>query len=214
MGDRTLFPNASTRATLAYCWSQMRPDRAAFAGSCTAIVARHAGQCRGGTADLRRSAGPHRPTRRRPRPVAVLRPADHRLRGRLGGCDGVRAYRWLAQLGRHPALVRSRHHQRLRPPDRTQPRMAHRPTFGRGHRHPRDVDLGLRRADRRHGLGHPAHQCHDARGHRRPRDRGLAGRAGHGQRWWRCSWSCCIAVWIGSSPRRRTSRTRTPGPRA
>jgi ATP-binding cassette subfamily B protein len=38
MGDRTLFPNASTRATLAYCWSQMRPDRAAFAGSCTAIV--------------------------------------------------------------------------------------------------------------------------------------------------------------------------------
>ncbi len=38
MGDRTLFPNASTKATLAYCWSQMQPDRAAFAGSCTAIA--------------------------------------------------------------------------------------------------------------------------------------------------------------------------------
>ncbi len=38
MGDRTLFPNASNKATLAYCWSQMRPDRAAFAGSCAAIV--------------------------------------------------------------------------------------------------------------------------------------------------------------------------------
>ncbi len=38
MGERTLFPNASNRATLSYCWQQMRPDRAAFAGSCTAIV--------------------------------------------------------------------------------------------------------------------------------------------------------------------------------
>jgi ATP-binding cassette subfamily B protein len=38
MGDRTLFPNASNRATLEYCWCQMRPDRAAFAGSCAAIV--------------------------------------------------------------------------------------------------------------------------------------------------------------------------------
>ncbi len=38
MGERTLFPNASTNATLAYCWNQMRPDRAAFAGSCAAIV--------------------------------------------------------------------------------------------------------------------------------------------------------------------------------
>jgi ATP-binding cassette subfamily B protein len=38
MGDRTLFPNASNIATLAYCWRQMRPDRAAFAGACTAIV--------------------------------------------------------------------------------------------------------------------------------------------------------------------------------
>ena len=38
MGERTLFPNASTNATLAYCWDQMRPDRAAFAGSCVAIV--------------------------------------------------------------------------------------------------------------------------------------------------------------------------------
>jgi ABC-type multidrug transport system fused ATPase/permease subunit len=38
MGERTLFPNASTRATLAYCWNQMEPDRAAFAGSCAAIV--------------------------------------------------------------------------------------------------------------------------------------------------------------------------------
>ena len=38
MGERTLFPNASTKATLAYCWRQMEPDRAAFTGSAIAIV--------------------------------------------------------------------------------------------------------------------------------------------------------------------------------
>jgi ATP-binding cassette, subfamily B, bacterial len=38
MGERTLFPNASTKETLAYCWRQMQPDRAAFSGACTAIV--------------------------------------------------------------------------------------------------------------------------------------------------------------------------------
>src|SRR5215469_8316066 len=38
MGERTLFPTASTKATLAYCWRQMEPDRAAFAGSSVAIV--------------------------------------------------------------------------------------------------------------------------------------------------------------------------------
>ncbi len=38
MGERTLFPNASTKDTLAYCWRQMQPDRAAFTGACTAIV--------------------------------------------------------------------------------------------------------------------------------------------------------------------------------
>jgi hypothetical protein len=38
MGERTLFPNASTKETLAYCWRQMQPDRAAFTGACTAIV--------------------------------------------------------------------------------------------------------------------------------------------------------------------------------
>jgi ATP-binding cassette, subfamily B, bacterial len=38
MGERTLFPNASTRDTLAYCWRQMQPDRVAFTGACTAIV--------------------------------------------------------------------------------------------------------------------------------------------------------------------------------
>jgi ATP-binding cassette subfamily B protein len=38
MGERTLFPNASTKDTLAYCWRQVQPDRAAFAGACTAIV--------------------------------------------------------------------------------------------------------------------------------------------------------------------------------
>ena len=38
MSDRTLFPNASTQETLAYCWRQMQPDRASFAGSCAAIV--------------------------------------------------------------------------------------------------------------------------------------------------------------------------------
>jgi ATP-binding cassette, subfamily B, bacterial len=38
MGERTLFPNASTKATLAYCWTQMRPDRVGFTCSGTAIV--------------------------------------------------------------------------------------------------------------------------------------------------------------------------------
>jgi ATP-binding cassette, subfamily B, bacterial len=38
MGERTLFPNASTKETLAYCWRQMEPDRAAFTAACTAIV--------------------------------------------------------------------------------------------------------------------------------------------------------------------------------
>ena len=38
MGEPTLFPNASTKATLAYCWRQMRPDRATFAGASSAIV--------------------------------------------------------------------------------------------------------------------------------------------------------------------------------
>ena len=38
MGERTLFPNASTKDTLAYCWRQMQPDRAAFTGACAAIV--------------------------------------------------------------------------------------------------------------------------------------------------------------------------------
>jgi ATP-binding cassette subfamily B protein len=38
MGERTLFPNASTKETLAYCWRQMQPDRAAFTGACSAIV--------------------------------------------------------------------------------------------------------------------------------------------------------------------------------
>ena len=33
MGEPTLFPNASTKDTLAYCWRQMQPDRAAFTGS-------------------------------------------------------------------------------------------------------------------------------------------------------------------------------------
>ena len=53
MGEPTLFPNASTKDTLAYCWRQMRPDRAAFTGACTGHRARHAGQCRRGAADLR-----------------------------------------------------------------------------------------------------------------------------------------------------------------
>jgi ATP-binding cassette, subfamily B, bacterial len=38
MGEHTLFPNASTKDTLAYCWTQMRPDRVGFACSSTAIV--------------------------------------------------------------------------------------------------------------------------------------------------------------------------------
>ncbi len=38
MGERTLFPTASTKETLAYCWRQMQPDRGAFTGACTAIV--------------------------------------------------------------------------------------------------------------------------------------------------------------------------------
>jgi ATP-binding cassette subfamily B protein len=38
MGEPTLFPNASTKDTLAYCWRQMRPDRATFTSSAAAIV--------------------------------------------------------------------------------------------------------------------------------------------------------------------------------
>jgi ATP-binding cassette, subfamily B, bacterial len=38
MGEHTLFPNASTKETLAYCWRQMQPDRVAFAAACTTIV--------------------------------------------------------------------------------------------------------------------------------------------------------------------------------
>ncbi len=38
MGEPTLFPNASNKATLEYCWHQMRPDRTAFAGAATAIA--------------------------------------------------------------------------------------------------------------------------------------------------------------------------------
>ena len=38
MGERTLFPNASTKATLDYCWRQMWPDRFAFGASAAAIV--------------------------------------------------------------------------------------------------------------------------------------------------------------------------------
>ncbi|HEY1828860.1 MAG TPA: ABC transporter ATP-binding protein [Acidimicrobiales bacterium] len=38
MGDHTLFPTASNRSTLAYCWRQMQPDRAAFAVACTFIA--------------------------------------------------------------------------------------------------------------------------------------------------------------------------------
>ena len=38
MGEHTLFPNASTEDTLAYCWRQMQPDRASFTGSAAAIV--------------------------------------------------------------------------------------------------------------------------------------------------------------------------------
>ncbi len=38
MGERTLFPNASTKDTLAYCRRQMQPDRVAFTGACSSIV--------------------------------------------------------------------------------------------------------------------------------------------------------------------------------
>ncbi len=39
MNDRTLFPAASTKATFAYCWRQMRPDRATFIVAWAAIAA-------------------------------------------------------------------------------------------------------------------------------------------------------------------------------
>jgi ATP-binding cassette subfamily B protein len=38
MGEPTLFPNASTKDTLAYCWRQMQPDRVSFTGASAAIV--------------------------------------------------------------------------------------------------------------------------------------------------------------------------------
>jgi ATP-binding cassette, subfamily B, bacterial len=39
MGEHTQFPSPSTRDTLKYCWSQMQPDRVAFAWSSAAMVA-------------------------------------------------------------------------------------------------------------------------------------------------------------------------------
>src|SRR5580700_10541870 len=38
MGERTLFPNASTKTTVAYCWAQMQPDRAQYTIACIAIT--------------------------------------------------------------------------------------------------------------------------------------------------------------------------------
>ena len=38
MGERTLFPNASTKTTVAYCWAQMRPDRTQYLVACIAIT--------------------------------------------------------------------------------------------------------------------------------------------------------------------------------
>ena len=165
MGERTLFPNASTKATLAYCWSQMRPDRAAFAGCCSAIALGTLANAVAGAADLRRPAG----TDFRPRasPIRTCRPSRRSIVAYAvhpGGRDRLRPHRRLAQLGRHAALVRPRHQPRLRPPDRPEPRLAHRPALGRGHRHPRDVDVGLRGAHRLHGVGHPADLGHDRSG--------------------------------------------------
>ena len=211
MGERTLFPNASTKATLAYCWSQMQPDRVAFACSCAAIVLGHAGQRRRGTADLRRPVGPHHAPRRHRGPLAFLRAADRRLCAGPGGRDGLRAHRWLAQLGRHAALVRPRHHQRLRPPDRAQPRVAHGPALGRGHRDAGDVDVGLRRADRRHGLGGPAHQRHGRSAPSWSSGSSPGRSRSSWPRWSACSSWCCTAAWAASSRRRRTSPTPTRG---
>src|SRR5579884_1985555 len=38
MDNRNLFPTASSRATVAYCWRQMRPDRVSFAAAWLGIV--------------------------------------------------------------------------------------------------------------------------------------------------------------------------------
>jgi ATP-binding cassette, subfamily B, bacterial len=38
MGERTLFPNASTKTTVAYCWAQMQPDRVQYTIACIAIT--------------------------------------------------------------------------------------------------------------------------------------------------------------------------------
>ena len=38
MGERTLFPNASTKTTVAYCWAQMQPDRTQYLVACIAIT--------------------------------------------------------------------------------------------------------------------------------------------------------------------------------
>jgi ATP-binding cassette subfamily B protein len=38
MGERTLFPNASTKTTVAYCWAQMQPDRTQYVIACIAIT--------------------------------------------------------------------------------------------------------------------------------------------------------------------------------
>ena len=74
MGEPTLFPNASTKDTLAYCWRQMRPDRAAFVGGCAAIVLGTLANAVAAPLIFAALLGPHRQPRR-PRPgVASFAP--------------------------------------------------------------------------------------------------------------------------------------------
>ena len=181
MGERTLFPNASTKATLAYCWSQMRPDRAAFAGCCGAIALGTLANAVAAPLIFAALLGRISDLGVDHVDLSSFTPLDRRLRLHTGGGDGLRPHRRLAELGRHTALLRSRHQPRLRPPHRTEPRLAHRPALGRGHRHARDVDVGLRGADRLHGVGHPEDLGHHAGRHRRAGHRGLAGGPGHGR---------------------------------
>ena len=180
MGERTLFPNASTERRWPTAGGRCGPT-APRSPELRGHRAGHAGQRRRRPADLRRPAGADRRHWATPAgPVASFGPLIIAYARRPCRGHRVRPHRRLAQLGRDAALLRPRHHQRLRPPDRAQPRLAHRPAVGRGHRHARDVELGLRRADRRHGVGHPAHQRHDPRRHRGPR----ASSPGR----WRWSW--------------------------
>ncbi len=180
MNDRTLFPAASTRATFAYCWRQMRPDRATFVVAWVAVATGTLANAVAGPLIFAVLLGRIADLSGRSGLVASFGPlivayaavlAVSTLLWRVAG--------WL-ELGRDPARLRSLHHQWLRAPDRAQPPVAHRPAVRGGHLLVGDILVGLRR-DHRHGhLGSTAGQRDGPRRHRGTGPGGLAGRGGDG----------------------------------